>query len=295
VSSTGAITVVTESPTVARRQLRQAIRRARDAKALTQGQVAEALEWSLSKVNRIESGDVTVSNTDLRALLALLEIRDPDTVTRLAEIGRVARRREDAHSHITPAMRQLFEYEREATAIAVFQPTLVPGLLQTEPYATAVLEMSSDVFPELELAARIEARLQARLQRRSNILNRKQRPDYRLILDESVVHRVVGNREVTAGQLESLATTAKDGQIAIRILPFADGLALSMIGAFTIVELPDDDIVLYTEASRVDSIVENVDDVNAHRNHFERAWARSMSPEDSIGLIERVRDNLRQN
>src|SRR5687767_8614515 len=93
----GPVAVLTESPTVARRQLRQAIRGARDAQALTQGQVAQALEWSLSKVNRIESGDVTVSNTDLRALLAHLGITDASKINQLVALGRVARRREDPH------------------------------------------------------------------------------------------------------------------------------------------------------------------------------------------------------
>ena len=66
-----------ETPAVARRRLRLALRRARDAKGLTQQQVADELFWSLSKVNRIESGDVTISITDLRALLALLGVARP--------------------------------------------------------------------------------------------------------------------------------------------------------------------------------------------------------------------------
>jgi transcriptional regulator with XRE-family HTH domain len=281
--------VVTESPTVARRQLRQAIRGARDAQALTQGQVAEALEWSLSKVNRIESGDVTISNTDLRALLTHLGVKDDSQVNELVALGRVARRREDPHPFITTAMHQLFEYERDAVVMRVFQPTLVSGILQTPSYAAAVLRMWSTDFPDPELAARLDSRLR----RRHDVLDRSEPPEYLLILDESVLHRVVADKTVTAEQLQSLAHDARRRHVTVRILPFADGLVLSMVGAFTILDLPDEtDAILYTEGFHSDKLVDDPDEVRKHRRHFERAWDRTMSQQDSIEFIESSVESL---
>src|SRR3712207_4146002 len=105
-----------ESPARARRRLRLALRKLREANGLTQGDVARRLEWSLSKVNRIEIGDVTVSGTDLQALLRLLDVTDEGRVTTLTEHCRSARRREwwdrsDIRPHLNPATLELLQFE----------------------------------------------------------------------------------------------------------------------------------------------------------------------------------------
>lgn len=135
---------VGEQPAVARLRLRLALRRARNAKRLTQRQVASALEWSLAKVNRIEAGDVTVSTTDLHALLRLLEVTEPNRVDDLVVTARAARQRgwwdaPEYRAHLTPAMIEALQFEIEASAIRNFQPGLIPGFLQTHGYATAIL------------------------------------------------------------------------------------------------------------------------------------------------------------
>src|ERR1041384_6155247 len=125
-----------ESPAVARRRVRLALRRARDAAHLTQGQVAERMDWSLSKVMRIESGDVGISSTDLRALLALYAVTDQATVDQLLEDARTPRKQRggaDARyrNSLPAALFQYIQFEAEAVAIRNYQNVLVPGLLQT--------------------------------------------------------------------------------------------------------------------------------------------------------------------
>ena len=83
-----------DSPAVARRRVRLAVREAREAKDFTQGQVAEAMEWSLSKVMRIETGEVTVSPNDLRPLLAHLGITDKARVDELVRDAKLSRSRQ---------------------------------------------------------------------------------------------------------------------------------------------------------------------------------------------------------
>lgn len=280
--------MVTESPTVARRQLRQAIRRAREARSLTQGQIAEALEWSLSKVNRIESGDVTISNTDLRALLTLLEIRDPAEVGTLVETGRVARRREESDPFLTPAMRQLFEYEQDGLTIRVFQPSVIPGMLQTADYAKAVLLGWKDVLAETEVAAR----LQVRAERRRRVLDRDPPPQFRVVLDYSVTQGVVGSRQTMAEQLEALAADARRPAIEVRILPSTSDPVLRMIGAYTIVDLPGGDSVLYTEAPRHDRLLDDPQEMAYHGSHFDRAWASALGGDESIEFIDTAAMNV---
>src|SRR5947209_3997902 len=104
-------------PAVARRRVRLAVREARERKGLTQADVAEAMEWSASKIMRIESGEVTVSPNDLRPLLAYLGVTDSGRVEELLRDAKASRRRREwwdeprFREHLTPAMRQLIQYE----------------------------------------------------------------------------------------------------------------------------------------------------------------------------------------
>src|SRR6187549_2416591 len=95
-----------DSPTVARRRVRLAIREARDAAGLTQSQVAEAMEWSLSKVIRIENGEVSISPNDLRPLLSYLGIQDRATVGALLADARIARLRQRQAWYQAPEFRE---------------------------------------------------------------------------------------------------------------------------------------------------------------------------------------------
>lgn len=280
--------VAHESPAVGRRRLRLALRRAREAKGLTQGQVADSLEWSLSKVNRIEAGDVTVSSTDLRALLALLDVIDDAVVDRMTEDARASRRRgwwdePRYREHLTPGTLQLLQFEGEATVIRCFQPTLIPGLLQTHAYADAIFLFWSHELSEADRAVRLELRMR----RRSPVLERREPPTYLLILDESVVLREVGGPKVMAEQLHELLAVASRPGITVRVMPLAGGALMSMLGGFTIFDLDDEEnAILYRESHRLDDIVQAPETVRRHRQIFEQMWEQSLSEEASTRLIQ---------
>ena len=124
---------VHEDPLLSRKRLRISLRHWREQRALTQEQVAEALDWSQSKVVRIESGKVRVSATEARALLGLYQVSDQDEVARLVELARVARRRawyRDYEHALDLDYDDYLSYESSALAIETFQQLLVPGLLQ---------------------------------------------------------------------------------------------------------------------------------------------------------------------
>src|SRR5438477_3975398 len=132
-------------PTVQRRRLRAELRSARTEAGLTQRQAAEALDWSPSKLLRIENGSVSISTTDLKALLALYGIQDPVKIEELVRMAQSARR------HTWSAYRDVFShefivylgYESSASIIRQVEPLLIPGLLQTEEYADVILRLAS--------------------------------------------------------------------------------------------------------------------------------------------------------
>jgi transcriptional regulator with XRE-family HTH domain len=277
-----------ESPAAARRRLRLAVRKAREAIGLTQGQVAEQLYWSISKVNRMENGEVTISPTDLSALLNLFGVTNKDVVNEMSRDAKAAKQRGWWHEsryreHVTPATLQLLQFESEATAIRCFQPTLVHGVLQTPAYAAAVMDLWSDDLAETDRATRLDVRAR----RRDQLLGQPDPPAYLLILDESVIMRDIGGPAVMAEQLESLLDVIdRHPLIVVRIIPLADGARISLLGAFTICDLDQEaNAILYREISLDDSIELGGGGIGPYRERFERTWELALSPEQSRRLI----------
>jgi transcriptional regulator with XRE-family HTH domain len=278
---------VGESPAAARHRLRRTLRRAREARQLTQRQVAESLEWSLSKVNRIESGEVTISTTDLQALLQLLEVTDAAQVEALAEDARTARRRgwwdhAEYREHLTPAIIQAIQFEAEATAIAAYQPTFIPGFLQTPAYAAALMDIWSDQLSEADRTTRV----QVRKLRRDHLFARLDPPDYRLVLDEAVLLREVGGPAILSDQLYYLLDQARSSPITVRLLPFKHVTAYVTGGLFIIYTSDDEDVALYREGYLVDDITYASEGIGRYRRIFQRIWHDAMTAGDSLRLIE---------
>lgn len=276
-----------ESPAVARRRLRLALRRAREAKGLTQGEVAKRLEWSLSKVNRIESGEVTISSTDLQAMLRLFDITDADRIAQLTADARASRRRgwwdEPAYrQHLTPPTMQLLQFETEATAIRVFQPVLVPGVLQTRAYADFLMNTFTEDLDEVTR----NARLDIRMRRYEQVFARPDPPSYSLILDESVLLRVFGGARVMAEQLHQLLAYAERPEITIRVVPMSNAANLPMLGSFTLLDLGDEeDAVFYHESVIEDEIIHSQELIRFHREKFEQMWDQALSKEATARFI----------
>jgi transcriptional regulator with XRE-family HTH domain len=276
--------------------VRLALRRAREAAELTQGAVAGHMGWSLSKVQRIESGENAVSGTDLRALLNLYGVTDSEEIDQLSEEARISRRQRwwakpEFREHLTPAMLQLAQFEAEAMAIRTFQPVVVPGPFQTPAYAEFIFGMFADFLTEDERRIRLDARMQ----RRKQFLEPGDNPQYYMILDESVLKREIGGLEIMAEQLESLAQLAHRPDIHLRIAPFRVGAIMGSGGQITVVDLAEDreDAVLYLESFTQDGIEHDPKEVEFHRQMFEAVWGHSLDREKTIRALRAEAASLR--
>ena len=151
------------TPLVQRRRLRTELRRARSAADLTQDQVAQAMDWSLSKIIRIETGAVNVSTNDLKALLNLYNILDPERTSQLIELARAARQTSWWNKYkeaISDQYFQLIGYVEAASVVRSYEPLLIPGLLQTPEYAeTTFQKFAESGEPSNLIQARMEIRL----------------------------------------------------------------------------------------------------------------------------------------
>jgi transcriptional regulator with XRE-family HTH domain len=277
-----------DSPAGARRRLRLEIRKARETATLTQGQVAEALHWSISKVNRIETGENSISSTDLEALLRLLEVEDADRIELMRADARAARKRGRGwwdeprfRDRMRPTTVQMLQFESEASAIRVFNYAVFPALLQIRQYAEATIgALEGDVAEDA-----ISAIAESRMIRQHNFRNRPERPRYYVILDELLLQRIVGDETVMAEQLKAVAEAAREPNILIRLLP-KDAWAHILIGSFVLFDFDHESAVLYRELSVTDEIIHAEELVARHRLRFERMWQLCLSGAATIGEIE---------
>jgi transcriptional regulator with XRE-family HTH domain len=240
---------VTDSPAL-RRRLRVELKKARNARSLTQKEVAEKLEWSLSKIIRIESGSTSISVTDLKALLGVYEV--DDRFEELAAMARASKREPfSAFRDMLPAETlRYFGYEMAASVIRQCENAIVPGLLQTESYTRALLTDTFRLDQETVLRhVEIRKIRQARFRGATP-------PETHYIIDEAAIRRMVGGRTVMQEQLARLVELSHRPNTTIQVLPFDLGAHFAMRGPFTYLEFPgeDDDDVLYLENARGDSV-----------------------------------------
>jgi transcriptional regulator with XRE-family HTH domain len=286
-----------QGPVVQSALLRNTLTRLRKENHLTQEQVAADLEWSPSKLIRVEGGRSGITKTDLDALLTRYGITAEAERKELQDINRAAREPawwDKYRNQISAPYLNFVGYEAGATFIRSFIINVVPGLLQTEAYAKVLTENTSDpidVGPVVNL----------RLQRQRELAERSSTPYQFYILDESVIRRHVGIKidpTIMSNQLISMADRAEqDEKVIIRMIPFREGAhpGINVAGAFTLLEfdggLPD---LVYLDAGRGDVAVVTGDDpqVSNYRDLFELLLEPALSEQDSISFIRKVAEDM---
>lgn len=281
------------SPVVQRRRLRTELRRARQDAGLTQEHVAEAMDWSLSKVIRIEVGSVGISTNDLKALLRYYKIVDPGRTQELVALARAARERSwwSMYRDVgPPGLLQLIGYESAASTLRNFEPLIVPDLLQTEEYARAIIRGLDDWAPVALVDTQAEIRM-----RRQALVDRTDPPLLFFVLDEAVVRRSVGGAGVMRRQVRRLIEMADRPHVTIEIIPFSAGVHPGLNGPFVVLEFPDagDDDVLYLENHGGAQISRDIqEEIVKYREAYEHLRRVSLRSEDSISYLSKVADEI---
>jgi transcriptional regulator with XRE-family HTH domain len=276
--------------------LRSELVRLRRERGLTQEQVAEGLEWSPSKLIRVEGGRSSITKVDLDALLARYAVTSESVRERLQALNRGARERgwwDKYRDEISPNYLNYVGLEAGAAFIRQFQSVFMPGLLQTADYAEAITVNSVD-------AVRVAAVVGLRLQRQSELAQRDPRPRQYFVMDEAVIRRHVGiskDPAIMPNQLLAVADRAEqDDLVTVRVIPFQKGAHRGLYGPFTLLEfeggLPD---VLYIDAGRAEfaSTVAGDDPrVAEYRDDFELLLEDALSASQSIELIRSVAEEM---
>jgi transcriptional regulator with XRE-family HTH domain len=275
------------SPTVRRRELGALLRKLRTEKGLTVEQAAEQLMFSMSKLSRMETGHGVASPRDIRDVCSLYEVTDEAERKRMLKLAAEGKQAGWWQSYDLPYSTYV-GLEAEATAISDFQSSVVPGLLQTADYARAGHEGAMPRLSSEEIERRIEAKLT-----RQALLGQDDPPDFSAVLDEAVLHRMVGGPAVMSAQLGRLIEATNRPKVTIQVIPFTLGAHPGVESNFNILEMPSPTPgVVFVEGLVGSIYLERSEELTRYRQIFERLQAIALSPKDTIALIAEIRAQL---
>ncbi|MEU3523761.1 MULTISPECIES: helix-turn-helix transcriptional regulator [Streptomyces] len=271
------------NPTVRRRRLGQELRRLRELKGMTAEEVAERLLVSQSKISRLENGRRSISQRDVRDLCGVYEVEDKRIVDSLMEMARDSRQQGWWHTFGDIPYSVYIGLETDAESLRVYEPQIVTGLLQTRPYAEALVR---GALPETS-AEEIEKRVEVRMRRQERITTERNPLRLWVVLDEAALHRVVGSRLVMREQLEHLIELSELPHVTVQVLPFEVGAHPGINGQYAILEFADaaDSSVVYLEGVTSDLYLEKAQDVQKYAVMYEHLRAQSHNVEVSRQFI----------
>jgi predicted phage tail protein len=276
---------VRKVPTVPQRALANALERRREAAGLYRDDVSSSLEWSSMKLWRIETSRVTVSAGDVRELALLYRLEDADTHA-LVELARQARRPgwwKGMSQSLPEGFSVHLELESAARAIRTYEAQFIPGLWQTEDYARAVLRARSVNSTPDQVERQVTIRM-----RRQQILDRAAPPpQIWAVLDESVIRRAVGGRDVMRAQLARLGEIAAGTTATLQVLPFSAGAHMAAYGSFSLFDPREEAFPVTASTDRpVGTLIEDDPSViGQYTLIFDHLLAASLSPAESWSLV----------
>ncbi|MGV9450272.1 helix-turn-helix domain-containing protein [Streptomyces sp. NPDC003635] len=274
------------NPTVRRRRLGQELRRLRELKGMTAEEVAERLLVSQSKISRLENGRRSISQRDVRDLCGVYEVEDHRIVDSLMQMAKDSRQQGWWHAFGDVPYSVYIGLETDAASLRVYDPQVVPGLLQTKSYAEALI---SGALPEVT-PVDIDKRVQVRLRRQERI----SAPDNPLrlwaVLDEAALRREVGSRHVMIEQLDHLIEMSRLPHVTVQLIPFTMGAHPGVSGQYAILEFPDaaDSSVVYIEGVTSDLYLEKAQDVQKYSVMYEHLRAQALNADQSREFIADV-------
>lgn len=268
---------------IRRRILARRLEQLRRKAGLSLEQAAPLLDWSVSKLSRIENAAQSVDVHGVRSMLDLYEAGDD--WTELVELAREARKRQWWHAYGLGDNRYV-GYEAEAVIVQEFTVGFVPGLLQTIDYARTLFNAT----PLVRTVQQLEDELQVRMIRQCRLTSTDDPLELVAVIDETTLCRPIGGPHVMQAQLRHLIESAVVDTVTVQILPTTVGAHAALSSGFTILgfgDLGEPDIA-YVEHALGALFLEKDDEVSRAKLAFDRVRANALSPAESLRFIKRL-------
>ncbi|MFC4901707.1 helix-turn-helix domain-containing protein [Streptosporangium amethystogenes subsp. fukuiense] len=277
------------SPTVRRRRLSAELIRLREQAGLSVEEAGRRLEWSRGRLNKMEANKWTRPDLgNIRALLDLYSVTDRAQREAILTLARQSREKGWWANYQDIWRGSLAGFEAEASLINTYEDLRVPGLLQTEDYATAMFK-GGQVMESPQISRRVEARLA-----RQTILRDETRPTLWAVIDEAALTKTIGGPSVMRQQLRHIIEISAKPNIYVQILPDSAGAHAAMDGAFTILNFRDqgDPSIVYIETATSDLYLESPEEIERYKLIFDLIRSSALSPESSVARLTDLIDRL---
>jgi transcriptional regulator with XRE-family HTH domain len=270
---------------IRRRVLARQLKLLREQSGLTLEQAAPKLDFSVSKLSRVENAQVVI---DVHWVKSMLDIYDVGGArwNELLDLAREAQQPGWWRAYGLGKHTWYIGYETEASRVQVFTLGYVPGLLQTADYARALMQ----AVPVPRTEEQLENEVAARLYRQQRLTSVDRPLELVTVVDESALYRPVGGPEVLRRQLEQIAVLAALDTVTLRVLPSAVGAHVGLASSFTILsfgKLGEPDMA-HVEHTIGALILDKAEDVARAKVAFERVVSDALDPAESLALIHRL-------
>lgn len=270
--------------TLRMRRLAAELRRLRESTGLSREDVTAATRINGSTLYRIESAQARPQVRTLHTLCDLYRVGESEREELLALTKDSGKQGwlETYPSELPTEYTNYILFESEARTIRNYESLFVPGLLQTEDYARAVIRGTLPLATDEQVEDRVRTRLQ-----RQELLHNPEPLRLRAVVDEAVLRRVVGGRRVMREQLLHLNTMIKLPHVEVQVIRFESGAHPGMPGSFVLIEFPDpaDPAVVYIDSMAGDLFLEGDVEVDRYSLILEQLVGMALSPQQSRELI----------
>ena len=276
-----------EAPTVSRILLGTQLRRLREGAGITREAAGHHIRASHAKISRLELGRVGFKERDVADLLTLYGVTDDVERTAILDLMRQANMRVwwQKHSDLLPNWFETYlRLEQVAKVVRTYQLQFVPGLLQTEEYARAIIGHGHSRSAE-ELNRRVELRLE-----RQEMLYKPEAPHLWAVIDEAALRRPMGGRRLMRAQIEHLLLMMKRPNITVQVVPFRQGGHAAETGAFTILRFDGEDLpdVVYLEQLVSALYLDKREQVDRYLQTMTRLTGEAPTPDATVELLQRI-------
>ena len=268
-------------PTVSRIVLGAQLRRLREASGISREKAGHAIRASDAKISRLELGRVGFKERDVVDLLTLYGVTGEEEREAVLRLMRQANTRGwwQEHSDLLPSWFETYlRLEQVARVVRTYQVQFVPGLMQNEEYARAVITHGHRSQPPEELERRVQLRMD-----RQKVLYQANAPQLWAVIDEAALTRPFGPRRVMRAQLEYLLEISAAPNITLQVLPFRSGAHAAAGGSFSILRFAEPDIpdVVYLEQLTSAVFLDKRADVEEYLTIMERIGVQAETPVQS--------------
>ncbi len=275
------------TPTIRHRRLAAELRRLRELSGLTQEDVCQKTGKDRSTLYRLEHAQQRPQRATLIQLLHLYCADSERTADLLALLRQSGQRGmfQPYRSVLPEVYADFMSFEHEADSICTYESLLIPGLLQTECYARAVITGGLPAASTGQVDHRVTARME-----RQEILSRTSPAQLWAIMDEAAIRRVVGDQQVMRDQLDRLREAAAMPNVIIQVIPFHAGAHPGMPGSFIVLDFADapDQGLVYLDSMAGNLFLEDEAELRRFILMFQYLRAMALSPDQSTALIAEV-------